>query len=432
MTFENDAVYYVVKGLVVVLGALGMMASCTRIKCSRKKLAVVLALYLLWVGIFTFVVMRFFGILVLLRLCIPMISAPAIFMLYVLSEYSPWQAVFNYTMQLSVAVLFAMFQTILVTVLGGGRLIDFFIRLISYGICIYIEWKFIKKAFSQLDYIADRSWRNLTLIPIGFTVLIFLMGTYPVHFLEAEQNILYLSVLTVIMLTVYVILFHSLLDQYHLQLLELTAVSNDMLKKELALQQKQVEEAKRIRHDLRHHDLMIAEYARKGEIKELLECLKQHEQEYSEHVSQRICENIVVNNILEAYVKRARQIGIEVLLDVSVGQDTGIGETDFIAILGNAMDNAVSGCQKSGKAEKQIKVVIKQKAGKLAIQISNTCPERVVFQNGLPVRDLGRGIGTVSMVHSVQNYKGEVDFKVEKGEFVVRILMKLSETAWHG
>ena len=40
-------------------------------------------------------------------------------------------------------------------------------------------------------------------------------------------------------------------------------------------------------------------------------------------------------------------------MDVSVGQDCFVRETDFIAILGNAMENAIHGCLNSEKEEKE-------------------------------------------------------------------------------
>lgn len=46
--------------------------------------------------------------------------------LYFISNFSPWQAIFNYTMQLSISVMLAVSQTIVVTVSGGGKAADFF------------------------------------------------------------------------------------------------------------------------------------------------------------------------------------------------------------------------------------------------------------------------------------------------------------------
>ena len=425
MTFEENAFYYTIKSLLIVGGTLGMMASCAKTKCSVKRIVEVLGLYLLWVGGWSWFMVKFYGVLTLLRLCIPMISLPAIIALYFLSEYSPWRAIFNYTMQISISLILCITQTVVLTALEGREIMDFFIRFVSFSACVAVEWKFLRGKFALLDYLPDRSWRSLTLVPVGFMFLIIFIGTYPVHFMEAKQNIVYLYALTAIMIIVYITLLRSLFGQYKLQLMEFTEINNNMLKRELSLMQKQVEDTRRFRHDLRHYDRIIAEYARKGEMDKLLECLKQREREYSEEDSVKICENITVSNILEIYARDARQKGIQVSLNVMVEKENGIKDTDFIAILGNAMENAVHGCERSKKEECRILVNIRQKAGKVVIKIANTCSPEIEFEEGIPVRKNRKGIGMESILRSVRYYDGETDFKVENEEFVAKILLKL-------
>ena len=89
------------------------------------------------------------------------------------------------------------------------------------------------------------------------------------------------------------------------------------------------------------------------------------------------------------------------------------------------MENALHGCEESGSNNQQIEVQIWQKAGKLVIQVKNTCFSQINFENGLPVRKNGRGLGVLSIVHSVRKYLGDVDFQMEQGMFVVRVLLPI-------
>lgn len=125
MTFGDDTFYYTLKTLLVVLGTLGMMVSCTKIKYSYKKCTAVLLLYLGWIAAVSFLILRILVFLILLRLCFFLVSIPAMITLYYILEYSLWQTVFHYAMQLSIAIILAMSQTILFTLLGGGKLMDF-------------------------------------------------------------------------------------------------------------------------------------------------------------------------------------------------------------------------------------------------------------------------------------------------------------------
>lgn len=157
----------------------------------------------------------------------------------------------------------------------------------------------------------------------------------------------------------------------------------------------------------------------------LLHYLKEYEREREEESLTPLCHNSTVNNILMEYEKRARKADIKTTMDVEVSQDISIRETDFIAILGNAMENAIYGCQNSGKEAKEIYVRIRPKFQKLAIQIVNTCQDTVAFENGLPVAKEGHGIGVASMLRSAGHYNGEVDFKVQDGMFTLRIVLNI-------
>lgn len=207
---------------------------------------------------------------------------------------------------------------------------------------------------------------------------------------------------------------------------ELTNISNRLLKKKLKLMENSFEETRRIRHDVRHHNLNVAAYARKGDMEGLLHYLQEYEKEHEEEVPAVLCDNGAVSNILNEYGKRARKAGIQVSMDVSVSEDSTVRETDFVAILGNAMENAIHGCLDSGKDETEIQVRIKPKYGKLAIRIANTCSHKIRFENGIPAAGKGHGIGVSSILRSAGHYDGEVDFKVQDGMFVLRILLKTS------
>ena len=84
-------------------------------------------------------------------------------------------------------------------------------------LCVFFaEYKLLRRKFMLLDYLPDKSWRTLTFVPIGFTILLFLIGTYPEHYTRSPMATLYIYAVTAVMLLVYVIIFHSLSSQYNL------------------------------------------------------------------------------------------------------------------------------------------------------------------------------------------------------------------------
>ena len=49
----------------------------------------------------------------------------------------------------------------------------------------------------------------------------------------------------------------------------------------------------------------------------------------------------------------------------------------------------------------------------------------ICFQKGLPKSVSGGGLGTTSIIKTASHYNGEVDFALEEGRFVTRIMLNL-------
>ena len=143
----------------------------------------------------------------------------------------------------------------------------------------------------------------------------------------------------------------------------------------------------------------------------------------------RICEHPAVDNILSGYAKIAEQKEILIAWDVTLSKKLPIRDLDLIAILGNAMENAIHGCEKAKAETKQIHVLIRQTKQSVSVRIENTCPQTVFFSEGLPVRKTGGGIGVGSIMASVRKYHGSVQFSADGGSFVVELKLPLDRCA---
>ncbi len=100
---------------------------------------------------------------------------------------------------------------------------------------------------------------------------------------------------------------------------QLIQMNYRLLERQLELLEESVESGRRIRHDARHHNAVIAEYARRGQQEELLQYLKEYEEEIEQGIPETICANPAVNNILAAYTRKAKREGIKVTLNVEIG-----------------------------------------------------------------------------------------------------------------
>ena len=362
--------------------------------------------------------------------CIQVLCASTAAFFFHMSSMNRFQIIYNLSLQVF------LFLFLLYVGIGGAQFFfngnpwaDIGIRLVCMAIMasVYLLW--IRNPFQELIKNVNIRWNKACAVSVAGGLLIIYQGSQPtmVSLREGREQIVFVSLCLLMLLTHLTMLttLHEIRKEMEArQEMELIKISNGLLKKELKLMKHSVEESRHIRHDVRHHNLNVTAYARKGDMEGLLHYLKEYEKEREEEIPVILCENSAVSNILTEYGKRARKAGIKVCMDVSVGQDCFVRETDFIAILGNAMENAIHGCLNSEKEEKEIRVRIKPKYEKLGIGIVNTCTDTVQFEDGKPVAGQGHGIGVLSILRSAEHYDGEVDFKAEDGMFVLRILLK--------
>lgn len=366
-----------------------------------------------------------------LKYCTIVLFLQSVVFFSYMSQDTFLQSLYKLTLQMFI-LFFLIYVGIWISIsfFDGNPWADIGMR-ISYSILLlWISWRWMRKPFRKIVDALRIQWKGICSIAIAGNFLIVIYATRPTHIVVrsiTEQG-MFLGT-CILLLVTHIVMLHTLYQMQKeitdRQEMELTTISNKMLKRELELMQEHVEEANRMRHDIRHHDLMIAEYVQREERKALLDYLKEYERGYLEDGIMKICENLVVDHILRIYIRKAEQKRIQVLFKVSVQREIGIRENDFIAILGNVMENALHGCEESGSDRQQITIQIRQKSGKLVIEIRNTCLHQVRFENGLPVRKNGRGIGVISIVRSVEKYQGDVDFQIDKGMFVVRILLPI-------
>lgn len=205
-----------------------------------------------------------------------------------------------------------------------------------------------------------------------------------------------------------------------------------LLERQIEILEESVESGRRIRHDARHHNTVIAEYVRKGQKEELLAYLKEYEKETDYGMPEVICANAAVNNLLTTYTRKARSEGIEVILDVEVGKNLMIPSIDLVAILANAYENAIYACMEAKKCQDErncfIHLMVKKRNNKLVISCRNTCRMETELKDGQPKTEFTGGIGVSSIIRSAQKYGGEYDFKNEKGVFVFRLIMNAETT----
>lgn len=213
---------------------------------------------------------------------------------------------------------------------------------------------------------------------------------------------------------------------------QLIQMNYRLLERQTEILEESVESGRRLRHDIRHHNAVMAEYVRRGQTDELLQYLKEYDRETDQGVPETICANPAVNNVLSAYTRKARNEQIEVTLDVELGKELPISGIDLVAILANAYENAIYACMDMKKQmdtrARFIRMRIKRQRNKLVISCSNSCRKETTLKDGKPGNEFTGGVGVSSIIRTAKKYGGEYDFKNDDGVFIFRLIMNMEPT----
>ena len=313
----------------------------------------------------------------------------------------------------------------------GNLWVDILVRTICAALILVFTWKKFRRQFlGGVDFLIEEmdACSVVTLfvsVMLGAIIAYWpnLQGFSIFNMVRAFLILFMAGVLQFIILYLYI---HLGQEHYYQAEKELLEVNEQLLRRQMDLMRESQQEMVRHRHDMRHHMLLIRQYAQKGETKGLLAYLDQYDEEVENSRIKEICSNQTVNSILSAYACKAVNQNIHVQMEVNLPHELPVRDTDWVAILANVFENAIHGCINSGKKEQEIRMYIAKKGHKISIRCTNTSSGRTVFQKGLPKSETGGGIGVSSILKTAARYDGETDFSDQDGMFLVRILLNLT------
>jgi len=142
--------------------------------------------------------------------------------------------------------------------------------------------------------------------------------------------------------------------------------------------------------------------------------------------------NEVLDTVLteKSLLCEANQITIHCVADGS--RLDFMDPVDLYTVFGNALDNAIEGVQSQQMPEKRmIDVLICTEKNCLVVQVLNPVTEGLIFVDGLPLTTKGdteyHGYGLKSIRHTVKQYGGHMNVKVDAGWFSLKLLIPLDD-----
>lgn len=239
-----------------------------------------------------------------------------------------------------------------------------------------------------------------------------------------------LLVANFLMLYLYNLLLHSILQQYETERLktQLQVYANQL---NVILQGE--EKIKALRHDMKHHlnELMLlANKHDTAEIQEYIDQMKLFLQNPDEIVASGNLEiDSVLNYMLQKAEKELKTVDIKVMLPEKVKHSF-----DINILLGNLLENAIEASRKT--KNKYLSVHIALKRGILKIKIKNSFEsscilqeeqqgKNIVLKTTKPFTDQ-HGIGLKNVKKIVEKYNGTMEVTTQDSIFCVNLILYMA------
>ena len=263
---------------------------------------------------------------------------------------------------------------------------------------------------SLADFKKGRWW-NLALIALLFYLLQVVVTVLYIANAMPDIYLLFLFItISFVMCAVYAVVFSNINYMKKDTETELIRQNAEHFSSRLSALQDAENANRRLRHDMRHHIDTIAAYAKTGDNAAILAYIGEYGSEISEAAVKQYSVNRTVNSILSVYAGKAEENGIDFSVRCNAAKELEVREIDLIALLGNLLENALHGCQESGKKNKSIEIHIRSQNKRLLILCNNTCSDDLELADGLPAK---KSIGISSILSVCHRYDGNLDYRKE-------------------
>ncbi len=190
-----------------------------------------------------------------------------------------------------------------------------------------------------------------------------------------------------------------------------------------------IDEARRAKHDIRHHLHVISTYVKDQKYTELEEYVSRYRKTIPEESTFQFCDNYAINALLQYFAGYCKMIGTGFTCSLQLPNGAGIPDEVLSVVLGNLIENATEACVAEGSGS-VISVRGKRDETALFFKIVNSCtrpPKKDGSGHFVSSKSKNRGIGLRSVEAIAKQYGGMMKTEWENGTFTVSILLSIPE-----
>ena len=277
-------------------------------------------------------------------------------------------------------------------------------------------------------------WRYLWLVPAVF------YGIWVQHFYTSGRSALenalnpfstaYLILIDIGSVMIYRLIVKLVSYQEEISELQTANHALSILNLQYENLQKKMDEARRARHDLRHHILLLKDIRDSHNLDTLDELINSYPEIQELEQPIYYCENETINMILVYYSSQSAKKGIRFDTKISLPKDVFPEKTHLSVLLGNLLENAYEACLKVPE-EAFIKITAIQTDRHestdscLTVIVENSYSVQPHSHNEifLSSKHTGDGIGIESVRSIVNHYEGSCSFTAENQIFTASVIL---------
>ncbi len=278
-------------------------------------------------------------------------------------------------------------------------------------------------------------WRYLWLIPATFYLIWYytIYGNTTLSSLAIAlrpRNTVILFFINLGAILIYYIVTRLLQEQR--QNLELSEQNHRLEMQSLQYEnlQTRIADARRAKHDVRHHIALMQSYLKKRDYDALGRYLEQYSRSLPDDELVSFCENSAVNPVLLYFAQQARRQGVGFDAQVSLPEKIPIDQTDLSVLFGNLLENALEACLREAGDGKRIVVRCRSDAYALLLTVDNSFTGRFRDERRGAVRSrkhAGHGLGLLSVRTIAEKYHGLCRFESDGQMFYASVMLDKAE-----
>lgn len=302
---------------------------------------------------------------------------------------------------------------------------SFLIWALAYGVLLLLTFYPMKmllnhtvEPFLHIDIGMYRS--TIWFIPIGIFISTLLMVPGNSYITTVAE--LFSRIVTVVVMIL--ICFSITMDYERIREKRLLEEQLEMSGIHYAGLRSKMEEARKMRHDLKHLVASVRYYIDTDDKTALNDFCNEIETHPVLFINIPYTGNSAVDGLLYHYIQKSQELNIHMRY-TGIAKSRGIKDTDLCVLLGNALDNAIEGCL-TFQGERNITVVAQTDAETLSFVVQNTFDGKVEMNGDVLLsrkRENQSGLGIRSMRSICEKYSGTMNTKWDEHTFTVLFVL---------